>query len=118
MHDLLGVRGCIPPPSTGLMGCWEGNAIFHDKAKNIRDAMKYIKHYSNLSSLKCSNVKYSYMVITKLCMSLSTTILKLYIIQNFKNKNNISQLQPLCQSRPVTCCRQCSGIIFIFALAP
>ena len=46
------------PPSTGLMGCWEGNAIFHDKAKNIRDAMKYIKHYSNWSSLKCSNVKY------------------------------------------------------------
>ena len=32
-----------PPLSPDLMGCREGNAIFHDKAKNIRDAMKYTR---------------------------------------------------------------------------
>jgi hypothetical protein len=41
--DLLGGGG-VHPPSPGQRGC-RGGAIFHDKAKNIRDKMRY----SNLS---------------------------------------------------------------------
>ena len=37
--------GGVHPPSPGQRGC-RGGAIFHDKAKNIRDKMRY----SNLSN--------------------------------------------------------------------
>ena len=78
----------ILPLALSRRGAW--GAIFHDDAeKYYRYKEIHIKCYSNLDT--CSNLKYSNIIITKPCMSLR--ILKLYIIQNFKN--NISQLRQI-----------------------
>ena len=65
-------EGGAHPPGSGQTGFGGGVLFYALKKKNT-----HVTHHSNLSTFRCSNLKYSNAIVTKLCQVLYLWLVKL-----------------------------------------